>query len=136
MKTNKKCVSIQARERLQHCRGEGSGQGDEVGNPTVVFVPAAQAPGTGSGGPGWLLPAVPTWGTAAAVGAGGHHPGRLPKGTLPPLLLISPPPLCPEMVSFLTGPRPPGLLRKNAAASAPPALSYLLGTGRTQLGLR
>lgn len=54
------------------------------------------APGTGSGGPGWLPRAVPTWGTARW-----HNPGHLTKRTLPLPLPHSLPLLGPEIFLFL-----------------------------------
>lgn len=55
-----------------------------------------RAPGTGSGRPGWLPHAEPTWGTARW-----HNPGhRTEKDTTLPLP-HSLPPLCPEVFVFL-----------------------------------
>lgn len=60
-----------------------------------------------------------------------HKRDTVPRSSLTARLLCAPKYLCLSVEAAA-----PGFLWKNAAGPAPPALRYLLGTGRAQLGLR
>lgn len=126
---------LSQRERIRHRRG-GEGRAAEPGWAFVgsVFV-AAHAPGTGSGRPaGCLVPCLhrgQRGDSAVTQPWTPHKRDTVPRSSLTACLVCAPKYLCLSAEAAA-----PGFLWKNAACPAPPALRYLLGTGRAQLGLR
>lgn len=146
MKKEKNCFNLSKpthhhRDNKGRWAGRGGAQGKGVGSKRAGILAGLslclrQAPGTGSGWPGWLPCTVLTWGAWAERR---HHLGQLGEGTL--LLPFSPkgqrPLWCPQTFSVPTRAPSSVFLWKNAAGvPLPPMAPLEPGMGCAQLGLR